>query len=155
MIHALFKLYAATPLSSAIRQSSFDFAAIEMVHLVALALLGGVLLVATLGLCGLGFQFPDRPGAWRGLRITALWALTAAVLSGALLVGVNPMKYYFNDAFRAKMVLLASAIIISVIVDRVVLRGDVRRARLAACGALLGLLLWLGVGLAGRLIGLL
>ena len=80
MLHTLFKFYATTPLSVAIRKSSWDFAVIEMLHLAALSLLGGTVLIATLGLSGLAFQFPDKAGAWRGLRAVALWALGAAIV---------------------------------------------------------------------------
>lgn len=151
MIRTLFELYARTPLSLAIRQSSWAFAVIEVFHLIALAALGGALLVAGLRLIGPAFRFAEPDRVWKGLRPVIGWSLLAAIASGVLLVGSNPMKYYFNDAFRVKMALLALALVAIGAIDR-----RARRARPAPrVAAALGLLLWLGVGLAGRLIGLL
>ena len=84
-----------------------------------------------------------------------LWiALAALVASGVLLVGSNPMKYYFNAAFRTKIALLAAAARGTAVVIRRTGSAEATPldARLAAA---LTLVLWLGVGLAGRLIGLL
>jgi hypothetical protein len=151
MIRHLFELYAASPLGQAIRNSSWDFALLEMVHLFALALLGGGLLVAAIGLFGRWLQFPARADGWRGLRAFLAWSLAATVTSGALLVGVNPLKYYFNDAFRVKMLLLAVALALAILTD--FLAG--RRGRIAALTGLATLAAWLAVATAGRLIGLL
>lgn len=155
MIRKLFELYAATPLSLAIRHSSWAFAVIEVLHLIALAALGGALLVGGLRLIAPAFRFADRTEVWRGLRPVIGWSLAAAIGSGVLLVGSNPLKYYFNDAFRWKMALLASALVVTVATDRLASATANRRALAAGAAAAADLALWLGVGLAGRLIGLL
>jgi hypothetical protein len=152
MIRAIFRSYAATDLSQAIRHSSWAFAVIEMFHLLALALLGGGLLVAAIGLSGWGFQFPGRSDGWRGLRRFLTWALAATVLSGLLLVGSNPMKYYFNDAFRIKMLILIAGLGVGAATEIFVSR---RWLSFAAVGSFASVAAWLGVALAGRLIGLL
>jgi len=152
MLHTLFQAYAASPLSHAIRGSSWAFAIIEMAHLMMLALFGGVLLIGGLGLTGTAFQFPDRTGAWLSLRRTGLWALAGLVLSGLLMIGSNPMKYYFHTAFRAKMVLLAFAVIASAIVERGIRPGAVRPI-LTNFAVATALLLWFAVAVAGRMIG--
>jgi hypothetical protein len=152
MIHALFAYYAASPLGVAIANSSWAFAVIEVFHLIALSALGGGLLVATLGLSGLVFRFADRRQLWQGLRPLLLWSFAAIAVTGALLVGSNPMKYYFNDAFRVKMLFLGAALIVTFFADRVV---DRRFIKLAVICVPVVLILWLGVALAGRLIGLL
>lgn len=155
MIRKLFELYAATPLSLAIRQSSWAFAVIEVLHLFALAALGGALLIGGLRLIGPAFRFADRAEVWKGVRPVIGWSLAAAIASGVLLVGSNPLKYYFNDAFRWKMALLAAALVVTIGIDRLASRDANQRALVAGAAAVGGLALWLGVGLAGRLIGLL
>ncbi len=152
MIQALFKFYAASALGQAFRHSSWAFAVTEMFHLLALAALGGGLLVAAIGLSGLGLQLPDRFGGWRGLRLFLAWSLGATFVSGVLLVGTNPLKYYFNDAFRVKMALLATGLVLAVMTDALVRRSW---PRVAAVAGFLTLGAWLAIGLAGRLIGLL
>ncbi|MGZ6038921.1 MAG: DUF6644 family protein [Phenylobacterium sp.] len=150
----LFHAFAATPLSHAIRASTYGFAIIEMFHLIALAVLGGGLLIVALAALGIGLQKPSWLITLRGLRGLIGWSLAAMVASGVLLVGSNPMKYYFNPAFRVKMALLAALIVaLSALIAWASSATPQRlRLRLAATSALA---LWLGVGLAGRLIGFL
>jgi hypothetical protein len=155
LIQDLFKLYAATAFSQGIRQSSWAFAVIEMLHLVALAVLCGALLVASLAVSGVAFRFAGRTGAWRGLRPVFYGAFAAALASGVLLVGSNPMKYFFNDAFRWKMGLLAAALALTLAIDRFGLEEAGSQALVGRIAAILGLFVWLSVGVAGRLIGLL
>ncbi len=151
MIRHLFELYAASAPGQAIRNSSWAFAVIEMAHLFALALLGGGLLVAAIGLFGRWLQFPARADGWRGLRAFLAWSLAATAISGVLLVGSNPLKYYFNDAFRVKMLFLAGGLVLAILTD--LLAG--RHGRIAALAGLATLAAWLAVATAGRLIGLL
>lgn len=155
MIQTLFQLYAKTPLSLAIRDSSWAFAVIEVFHLIALATFGGALFVAALRLIGPAFRFAGPGRTWAGLRPLIVWSLLALVVSGVLLVGSNPMKYYFNEVFRRKMALLALAVIATAEIDRQVRAASRGGGRPSRAMAAVGLFVWLGVGLAGRLIGLL
>lgn len=153
---ALFRWVAHTRLSMAIRASTWGFAVIEMVHLLALALLGGAILV--LGLRALGVVLKRQPLARvaRGVAPLLLGGLLTMVCSGALLVADGPLRYYANTAFRAKMLLLAIAVGCGV-----PLYGAARRASGPApplwlrWAAGLSLALWLAIGLAGRAIGVL
>lgn len=74
------------------------------------------------------------------------------LVSGALLVASKPIRYYLDDTFRVKMALLALAIVSSFIVQHVVARpaGSSVPIRLLAAASLV---LWLGVGICGRIIG--
>lgn len=153
----VFRWVEHTRLSIAIRASTWGFAVIEMVHLLALALLGGSILV--IGLRALNRILPRQPLARvaQGVAPLLLAGLLTMVCSGALLVVDGPLRYYANTAFRAKMLLLAVAIACGV---------PLYRAARHACGpgapplwlrwaAVLSLVLWLAVGLAGRAIGVL
>lgn len=155
MIRELFRAYAHTPLSVAIQQSSWAFATIEVFHLIALAALGGAVLVGTLRQIAPVFRFAEPARVWAGVRPVIVGSVIAIVVSGVLLVGVNPLKYYFDDVFRVKIAFLALALIATAYVDRrarIALSGGAQPSRIAAAVAAT---LWLGVGLAGRWIGLL
>ena len=117
---------------------------VEMVHLVALAGLGGVVLLADLGVLGIGLRRRDLA---RQLSPVFVWSLVGMVISGALLIAAEPMKCYYHPAFRLKMVLLAIAVIFAFTVRR--------RAVDSKLAAVLSLTLWLSVGLAGRAVGFL
>lgn len=155
MLHALFEAYAHTALSAAVRESRWIFAVFEIVHLIGLSLLGGGVLIAGARLAGWPVAGLERAVVWRGLRPVVIAGLLIAVGSGVVLVGVNPLKYYFNPSFNVKIALLLLGIALAWVVDRLVLRsGDMPLAIWRALGAgLAGV--FLAVGLAGRAIGLL
>ncbi len=154
ILHALFHAFAETPLSAAMRGSTWGFAVVEAVHLLGLAVFGGAVLVIDFAALGIGFRRLPPSITARSLGPVLWIALAALVASGVLLVGSNPMKYYFNAAFRTKIALLAAAALGTAFVIRRTGSAEATPldARLAAA---LTLVLWLGVGLAGRLIGLL
>lgn len=155
MLHALFEAYSHTTLSGAVRESRWIFAVFEIVHLVGLSLLGGGVLIAGARLAGWPVAGLDRAIVWQGLRPVVIAGLLIAVGSGIVLVGVNPLKYYFNPSFNVKIALLLAGIALAVVVDQLVRRGV--NAPLALWrGLAAGLaLVFLAVGLAGRAIGLL
>ena len=128
--------------------------ALEAVHLLGLALLGGAACVIALaavhraGLRGLSVARLAQ-----GLRPLLGLGLLLMGASGALIVASMPFKYYLNSAFRLKMLLLVAAVVVTTGLLRM---GHVSApiARLRGL-ALLSALLWLAVGFSGRLIGFL
>jgi len=129
-----------TSLSSVIRQSHWAVMALEAIHLLGLALLGGAAVIASLR----SAELPLRTLV-NELRPLGLVGLTLMVGSGTLIAVSMPFKYYNNTAFLWKMVLLVASLIVSTLL--------VRRPSRAL--ALLTLSLWLMVGFSGRLIGFL
>jgi len=148
----LFQWAAHAPLFAVMRDSKWGFAAVEMVHLLALAAFGGTVLVVDLGILGIGLrrQAPSRLA--RELFPIFLGSLLAMVLSGALLVAAEAMKCYYHPAFRLKMVLFALAVLFNFTIPRSAVRTPSAWSKIAAVASLA---LWLGVGLAGRAIGFL
>lgn len=143
--------------STAIRESKWGFALIEMVHLLALALLGGALLVT--GLRVWGFLFKEqRPGAvTRELGWLLAGSFSAMVVSGVLLFADGPLRYYGSVAFRLKLMLIAGAMVTGLLTHLMGVRRQIVRPapRVTKMMALLSLTLWLGAGIAGRVIGVL
>jgi len=153
MFRWLFTAYAQTGFSHAVRDSSWIFAVVEVFHLFSLALLGGTLIVGLLALAELGFRFPQGGALWRSLRLTAVLATGGIITTGIGLVAVNPLKYYWDDAFRYKMGFLALALIA---LGFAYVRGAaIRSLTSRRLLALLTLTLWLAAGVSGRAIGLL
>lgn len=154
---ALFRWVEHTRLSIAMRASTWGFAVIEMVHLLALALLGGAILA--LGLRAIGLTLKRQPLARvaRGLAPVLLGGLLTMICSGALLVADGPLRYYANTAFRAKMLLLAIAVASGIPLYQAARHasGSGRPPLWLRWAAGLSLALWLAVGLAGRAIGVL
>jgi hypothetical protein len=134
-----------------LRQSTWMFAAMEVVHLLGLALLLGTTLAVDLRL--LGVALGDQP-----VRVVAMgtraWntvGLLMMVGSGSLLAASEPLKLAASPPFGVKMALLAAAVIYTYTVQAFVIRrpGPAIAARLSA---LVSLTLWFGVALAGRVI---
>jgi hypothetical protein len=150
----LFSWLGASWAGRFMQSATWGFASVEIVHLFGLALLGGAVLI--LGLRVFGVILRGEPIAIlaRGLAPVLIGGLITLIASGILLVADGPLRYYANIAFRVKIVLLLAAILFSLYLYRSLARGsDAPRSLRVA--TLFSALLWLGVGLAGRAIGLL
>lgn len=148
---------ARSSLGTAMRTSRWGFAVTEMVHLLALAALGGGVLVVALRAGEVLLR--ERPLA-AVIRDFAPWiggALVVSFLSGVLLFADGPLRYYANVAFRSKLVLLGAALALGGYALQVARHAAAADA--PAVGLRLSVLfdatLWLAVGIAGRVIGLL
>src|SRR5882724_3202353 len=95
----------ASALGQAIRESTWLFPAIEATHLLALALLGGSVLVIALAVLGIGLKTPVAE-LHRGTRVYMNTALIALLLTGLLLGVSEPVKLYGRQAFWVKMMSL-------------------------------------------------
>jgi len=131
------------------------FVVVQMIHLLALALLGGMVLVGDLRL--LGVLLRDVPSAVV-IENTRRWinvALAALVLSGVFMSAAVAMKLYFNEMFRAKMVGLGIGILFIYGVRGPLLRLD--HATISPWTlklvAVASMTIWISVAACGRWIG--
>jgi hypothetical protein len=128
------------------------FAAVQSVHLLALATLGGAVIIADLASARLLFRGAGRTAVVKGSFPVFLGGLAAAMISGTLLVAAGPTKYLLNPLFWPKLAVLAVAIAIHLTLYRVVLRQSGEAA--ARVLAWLSIALWLSVTVIGRWVGL-
>ena len=152
---SMFKWLGHSALGQYMQTSVWAFAVVETIHLIALAALGGSLLLMHLGLLGLLRQIPIRKLA-SALFPIVLSSLIAMVVTGVLMVSEEALKCYFSPAFRVKMLALAVAVVIYF--PLLAIRTWATEDRIPwwfRAGATFSLLSWLAVGLAGRAIGLL
>ncbi len=136
------------------QSSTWAFAIVEMVHLVALALLGGTVLIVDLSMLGVLLRKQQVAEMARTLRPFFLTSLAVMIVSGILLLSEEALKCYFSPAFRLKMLLLVGALAFHFAVHTRLARGAADRTPAIRLAGAVSLLLWLGVGLAGRAIGL-
>jgi hypothetical protein len=142
----------ATRLGVAIRQSTWIFAAMEVVHLFGLTFVLGTVLVVNLRIFGLGLRelsvadlvSDTRP--WNGV------GLVLSIGSGVLLLVSEAVKLAGSPPFALKMVLFASALVYTSLVHRRVVLRTAAGGVLGKASAALTLALWFGVALAGRAI---
>jgi uncharacterized protein DUF6644 len=146
----------STELSTAIREGALYYPIIGGVHLLGIALFGGMLLATDLRLLGWAMQRRRVSDVMEQFRTWKRLGFVVITASGLLLGWCEPLKLYHSRSFWVKMALMllvgvhALAFRAGVYRDAVKLdAGMTRQARLAA---VLSLLLWTGLIVSGRLI---
>ena len=150
-----FEWCETTVVGNAIRDSSWLFPVIESVHLLALALLGGTLLMVDLRLLGTGLRDQPVRQLARDVHPWLVGALVMMIATGVPLFLSESIKCYYNTAFWVKITTLPFAILFTFTIRRRVTMAD------PGGGApvppklvgLTSLALWFGVAAAGRWIG--
>jgi hypothetical protein len=152
-LRALAVDFGKTPVGLFMRDSTWAFATVETVHLIGLAALGGAAILLGTAASGVAMRRQPLAETAAGLLPIFVSALAAMVVSGVLLFASKPLRYYLSDPFRLKLVFLAAGVALYLVLDRRLRRCGGLSPAIRAGGVLL-LALWLGVGLAGRFIGL-
>lgn len=152
---ATFEWLENTGIGQAIRGSVWLFPVIEAFHLVALAALGGAVLLVDLRLFRAVLR--DQPAAQvaEDARPWFFGSLAVILLSGVLLFLSEAVKCYYSVAFWVKMSCLAAGILFALTVRAGIInsgRADSSPA-LAKAVAAVSVLLWFGVAAGGRWIG--
>jgi len=135
--------------------SNWLFPVIESVHLLALALLGGSILLVDFRLLGLGLRDRAVSELARDARPWMIAAVVAMVLTGIPLFLSEPIKCYYSTAFWIKMTTLPIALVFAFTVRTRVTRSESVRntARRQQLVGALSIALWFTVAAAGRWIG--
>jgi hypothetical protein len=141
-----------TAIAVAIRDSLWLFPALQALHLIALAALGGVVLVVDLRLLGLGLtRVPVRTLA-RDLSPWMARSLFLIVVTGVGMFLSEAVRYYGNAAFTAKIAAFALALVFTYGVRSRWTSDEVTPAGGRTVGAV-SILLWTAVAGAGRAVG--
>jgi len=153
-VFPFFKWVGSTSISKVINDSNWLFPAIEAVHIVALALLFGAALVLNLRLLGVMLRGVPVSRLARELAPWTFCSLIAILASGALLFASEAVKSFYSVPFRVKIVLLLFAIVFHYTVGRKVslMEEDRVTPLFGKVTAIVGIVLWLSVGFAGRAI---
>ena len=144
-----------TGVGAAIRASQWLVPVIESFHLLALALIGGAVLIVNLRLLGLGLRRQPVAQLARDIQPWLVGGLVVMVGTGVLLFLSEAVKCYYSPAFRVKMIFLVPAIVFTFTVNRKVATADDRAVKPLWSGlvAVVTVTLWSIVGASGRWIG--
>ena len=148
-----FQWVSTTTLSQAISASSWAFAVTESMHLLALAVIGGAVLIVDMRLAGFGLRQTPASQVARDAEPWLIWSLLVMLVSGFMLMTSEAMRCYYNGAFWLKMWSLLFAMIFTFTIRRRVALKDAVAPITAKIVAFVSILLWSGVGLGGRGIG--
>jgi hypothetical protein len=141
-----FEALEATPVGDGIKNSVWLFPAVEAVHLLALALLGGAILMLDLRLLGLGLAGQPASSVERDTRPWLIGALAVMVVTGGLLGVSEALKLYDKQAFWVKMIALACALVFTFAVKNPLARRDPGLVGKAAAPARWPIARWWGLG---------
>ncbi len=126
------------------------FAQWEVLHLLSLALLGGASLLLNLRLIGVGLTDESPSDVRRSVLPWLNLGVVGILVTGVLIGTSNPERLYTSEAFTAKMLGLAAALVLTYGVSLPAARNDGRLGRGAAMAAAVGLALFgLCVGVFG------
>jgi uncharacterized membrane protein SirB2 len=155
MLLPFFQWCEATALGQTIRDSQWLFPAIESVHLIALAAIGGAVLVLDLRLLGLGIRHRSVAEVARDAYPWLVASLIVMLVTGISLFLSEAIKCYYSQAFWVKITTIPVAILFAFTVRQRVAGADEGRFSTLVRGAvaLVSLTLWFTVGAAGRWIG--
>ncbi|HEX4273997.1 MAG TPA: DUF6644 family protein [Bryobacteraceae bacterium] len=149
----LFQWFDATPISKVIRDSTYIFPVVEVLHLFGLTLLLGTVTVVSLRMLGIGMRRQSVAAVARQLTPWSIGAAILTILSGILLFLSEAMKCYGNAAFPYKMYFLLGGIVLYFIGQRRVVSANSHMGPIQLkVVAILSLVLWYGVAIAGRAI---
>jgi hypothetical protein len=158
-VQALLSWLESTPLALYITESTVAFPAIEIVHVVAIALVFGTIAIVDFRLLGLG---SNNRAVTELCRDVLPWTWTAfgiAAISGSLLFISQATQYVGNPAFRMKMLLMLAAGINMVVFELITFRSvskwdrDVPVVPAGKVAGAISLVCWLGVVSLARWVG--
>ncbi len=141
----------ASALGQTIRESTWLFPAIESTHLLALALLGGAVLVISLSVLGVGLK-TSAAEIYKSSRRYMDAAVITLLISGVLLGVSEPVKLYDREAFWVKMISMVIAIALTYFAFNPMVRRGSTGAGIRSV-TVLTMAAWLMVAVAGRWIG--
>ncbi len=153
--YPFFQWHSTSWLGTQISNSIWLFPAIETVHILAMAIMFGGLLVLNLRLLGLGLTKQPLPLLTKTLWPFVTWGVIIMLISGYAMFSSEALKCYANDGFKFKMASLGLVLVFQYTVYRWLIgRDDAHRSAILGGGAaLLNFALWFCVGAGGRAIG--
>jgi uncharacterized membrane protein len=148
-----------TSFATAIRESWYVYPIVMTLHLVGIAMFGGLIFVTNLRLLEVTMRKRPVADVIQGLRGLKHMGLTLVVICGVLMASSKAEEYYYNWFFWLKMSLLALIALHALAFRASVYRNPAQLDKtphvpgVAKLAAALSLLLWTGVAIAGRGIG--
>jgi hypothetical protein len=148
-----------TTFFTALRGSADVYPIVMSLHMVGIALFGGMILMTDLRLLGWAMRKRSIADVVNHFRVPKRWGLLLTATCGILMAGSKAEEYYYNAFFRTKLILFMLVIVQELVFYRSVYANPAAldqapsvpgNAKLAAA---LSLLLWTSIACCGRDIG--
>lgn len=151
--YPFFEWHDTSWLGQTVSGSVWLFPAIETVHILAMAIMFGGLLVINLRMLGLGIRSQPVNALATTLMPFVNWGLIVMLISGYGMFASEAIKCFSNDGFKFKMASLAAVLVFQYTLYRWVTKQENPPAALGILTAFLSFVLWFCVGAGGRAIG--
>jgi hypothetical protein len=131
------------------------FATVEAVHLLAMAVLGGSVLVSDGRLLCLIFTDVPQRQVQDACHRLFVWSLLLSIITGVFMACGVAIKVYYLNVFWYKMLALTVGVVFVFFVRRPLLRHDIENLNpwVLRMVALASLMIWFSVAATGRWIG--
>ena len=151
----LFEWMETTPLGVIGKTWGAAFATVQAIHLLAMAVLGGAVLVSDGRLLGLAFTDLPLGQVQDACHRLFVWSLLLSVITGVFMACGVAVKVYYLDVFWYKMLALAVGAAFVFFVRRPLLRHDAELLEpwVLRLVAIASLMVWFSVAATGRWIG--
>jgi len=149
----LFDWLGKAPWSTAVADSKYAFAVIEVFHLFGIILLLGGASLMALRLAGLTMKEQKVSEVGRQLGWYTFAGLVLMLVSGVLMLSSIPNKYFHSGPFWWKMGFFWPGVLFHFTLYRKVTRSDNTPYGIAVVTAFLAVVLWYTTGAFGRAIG--
>jgi hypothetical protein len=147
----------ASAIATAMRQSAYFSAVVNVIHLLGLVVFAGAILIVDLRLLGGGIKKQPVAQVARDAQPWLIGALLVMLCTGIPQIILTPTKQYYSPYFWLKMEILPVALIFTFTVRRMVALADEGRVHPVwrKLTGLVSIAMWTVVPVCGRLIGLL
>jgi hypothetical protein len=155
-LNEFIKWLAATPLSHDIQTIKWIIPAVQTIHILSVAMVFSSAMLVDLRIWRVLERDVPLPEVARRF-LPAVWPLLLILLiTGSLLIIGEPRRSLVNSTFYLKMALLAVAIVLTAVLQRLIASSpnfwdrDLRRRMLGRLAATLSIVVWCGILFAGR-----
>ena len=131
------------------------FAVVQMFHLAAMAVMGGMVLASDLRLLNVLLKDISADVVLENTNRWFDYALVIILTSGIFMSSAVAMKLYYNEMFWAKMAALVVGVVFVYAIRRPLLRHDHQSISpwVLRCVAVASMTVWITVAACGRWIG--
>jgi hypothetical protein len=155
-IYPFFQWMQESALTTAMQASWWAGAAANIGHLLSLVMFMGGVMIVNLRLIGAGITDQPLSQVSREARPWMLAGFTGLALTGVIQLASLAERNFYNWNFWFKMTMLLFTVIYTLVIWRPAIRSDAIMAQpmKARLVGLISFLMWMGVVIPGRLIGL-
>ena len=140
---------AYDPATNPLNNTEWAFPFFECIHIAMFAMSVGTIAMVDLRMLGVGLRHQTPAQLLKDTSLWTLAGLIVVVTSGMVIWTTDPLRYYYNWAFRYKIIALVAAIIYNYTIHRKVAQSAKSASFGTAVTATFSLLIWISIVFAG------